>query len=61
MRSAAAERHDTTAMKTNFKSLILTFLAAAWLTLLVSGCKHTAHGVGQDVEKAGEKIQEKTK
>lgn len=35
------------------------------LTLLVAvtvftGCRNTAHGMGRDVERAGEKIQEKT-
>jgi predicted small secreted protein len=25
------------------------------------GCKHTANGAGQDIERAGEKIQEKTR
>lgn len=28
--------------------------------LASSGCKHTANGAGQDIEKMGEKIQEKT-
>jgi len=28
--------------------------------LAAVGCKHTAHGVGEDMEKAGEKIQKKT-
>ena len=46
----------------NMKSLIKPF----WVLLIVSsvlvaaGCRHTAHGFGRDVEKAGEKIQEKT-
>jgi predicted small secreted protein len=48
-------------MKTKWKSIIVMLAAAAWLTMTTTGCKHTAHGVGQDVEKAGEKIQEKTK
>ena len=33
----------------------------AFLLFIGTGCKHTAHGVGEDVEKAGEKIQEKTR
>jgi len=41
------------------KRLFLTF--AATVVFVAAGCKNTAHGVGQDVEKAGEKIQEKTK
>ena len=40
------------------KQLILTL---AFLSLLAAsfGC-HTAHGFGKDVERAGEKIQDKT-
>jgi predicted small secreted protein len=30
------------------------------LTIVLVGCKHTDNGFGRDVEKAGEKIQEKT-
>ena len=41
-----------------FKSIILTLLTA--FVLVASGC-HTAHGFGEDMEKAGEKIQDKTK
>ena len=39
-------------------------LAAILLAIIVvgaMGCKHTAHGIGEDMEEAGEKIQEKTK
>jgi len=35
--------------------------AATVMIIAGTGCKHTAHGVGEDVEKMGEKIQEKTK
>jgi predicted small secreted protein len=35
--------------------------AVAILALSVVGCRNTARGVGKDVEKAGEKIQEKTR
>jgi predicted small secreted protein len=28
--------------------------------LAATGCKHTAHGAGKDIEQMGEKIQEKT-
>jgi predicted small secreted protein len=48
-------------MKTMINLLPRAILAAgflAWVTLLL-GC-HTAHGFGQDVENAGEKIQQKT-
>lgn len=41
--------------------LILTMFALALLALSVAGCQNTAHGVGEDMENAGEKIQEKTK
>ncbi len=34
---------------------------AAILTLSVSACSNTFHGVGQDIEKAGAKIQDATK
>ena len=41
----------------------LAFLASV-LTLAflitTTGCKNTANGAGKDIEKAGEKIQEKT-
>jgi predicted small secreted protein len=37
-------------------------LALAFLSVVLTavGCKNTAHGAGQDIERAGEKIQEKT-
>jgi predicted small secreted protein len=47
-------------MKLHFNWLLIWLLASALLVLSGSGCKNTAHGVGQDVEKVGEKIQEKT-
>ena len=31
------------------------------LTAGVSGCRNTARGAGKDIEKMGEKIQEKTR
>ena len=43
------------------KSIFIALLAAAVMIIAGIGCKHTAHGVGEDVEKMGEKIQEKTK
>lgn len=40
------------------------FTFAFFVSVLIlggaSGCKHTAHGAGQDIEKMGEKIQDKT-
>lgn len=41
------------------KKVILAVALAAY-ALMAVGCRHTAHGVGEDVERAGEKIQEKT-
>jgi len=46
-------------MKSNFNWLLIA-LASAFLVLGGVGCKNTANGVGKDVEKVGEKIQEKT-
>ena len=43
------------------KRIVIALLAATVMIIAGTGCKHTAHGVGQDVEKMGEKIQEKTK
>lgn len=52
--------HLFTCMNT---SLILKRLSAVLCVVFVSaflmGCKNTAEGFGEDVEKAGEKIQEK--
>ena len=42
------------------KKMIMAVVLAAY-ALAVVGCKHTAHGVGEDIEKAGDKIQEKTR
>jgi predicted small secreted protein len=41
------------------KKLILAFLLGTVLMAIGSGCR-TAHGFGEDMEKAGDKIQEKT-
>ena len=41
------------------KKMILAVMLAVY-ALAVVGCKHTAHGAGQDIERAGEKIQDKT-
>lgn len=50
---------NTTSMKQNGKQLALCISIAA-LTFTLLGCKNTANGAGKDIEKAGEKIQEKT-
>ena len=42
------------------KKAIFAIMLAVY-ALAVAGCKHTAHGAGEDIEKAGEKIQEKTR
>jgi len=42
------------------KKTILAVMLAVY-ALAAVGCKHTAHGVGEDIEKAGDKIQEKTR
>ena len=47
--------------KSNLKSFVLGLCAMVILVTLATGCRNTAHGVGQDIEKAGEKIQEKTR
>lgn len=47
-------------MKTKLQSFVIV-LFAALVAIAASGCRHTAHGVGEDLEEAGEKIQEKTR
>lgn len=42
------------------KKTILAVVLAVY-ALAAVGCRHTAHGVGTDIEKAGDKIQEKTR
>jgi predicted small secreted protein len=39
------------------KRLLFAFFAAAILVAAGTGCR-TVHGAGEDIEKAGEKIQE---
>jgi predicted small secreted protein len=41
------------------KRMLLVAFAAFTLITSVTGCR-TAHGAGEDIERAGEKIQEKT-
>lgn len=47
-------------MKPSLKSFALLLLAATAVAFAVTGCQ-TAHGLGKDVEKLGENIQDKTK
>ena len=42
------------------KKFIFTLLLGTALMTLVNGCR-TAHGFGEDMEKAGDKIQEGTR
>jgi len=46
--------------KGNMKT-VMSIMLAVYAIVFVTGCKHTAHGAGEDMEKAGEKIQEKSK
>jgi predicted small secreted protein len=47
-------------MNIKIQRLVLTLFAVALLAASAVGCRNTAHGVGEDVEKVGDKIQEKT-
>jgi predicted small secreted protein len=47
-------------MNPSSKRLALLLLTAALFTLLTAGCQ-TSKGFGKDVEKLGDKIQEKSK
>jgi predicted small secreted protein len=46
-------------MRTPSKPTIILLFVTALLAIGSMGC-NTAHGFGQDMEKAGDKIQEKT-
>ncbi|MCC6346774.1 MAG: entericidin A/B family lipoprotein [Nitrospirales bacterium] len=39
---------------------IASFILVVFSIATLTSCQHTAHGVGEDMEKAGEKIQKKT-
>jgi predicted small secreted protein len=41
------------------KKLVMLFVAAITLATAATGCR-TAHGAGEDMEHAGQKIQDKT-
>lgn len=60
-RSITMKTQTKTIMTIKIQRLLLALLAVAALSLSVVGCQNTAHGVGEDVEKVGDKIQEKTK
>ena len=40
---------------------VMAMVFAVYVLALAAGCKPTAHGAGEDIERAGEKIQEKTR
>ena len=42
------------------KRLLISFFLAAFVTAISAGCRHTAHGFGQDMEDNGKKIEKKT-
>jgi predicted small secreted protein len=46
------------ANKERMKRILLTLLAAIVLSSAITGCR-TARGAGEDMEKAGQKIQDK--
>lgn len=39
---------------------IVMIVLALFVLAMAAGCRHTAHGFGQDVEHMGKKIKEKT-
>jgi predicted small secreted protein len=41
------------------KKILLLLVAVSGLMTAFTGC-HTAHGAGEDIERAGEKIQDNT-
>lgn len=47
-------------MKRNFIRAIVATLGLMFISWVGTGCKHTAHGAGKDMEELGDKIQEKT-
>ena len=46
-------------MKSSFSTLVCALLIASFLAIASTGCQ-TTHGFGKDVEKLGDKIQEKS-
>ncbi len=47
-------------MTTQIKRIVVLLFVAAVFAILNTGC-NTAHGLGKDVERTGEKIQDGTK
>jgi predicted small secreted protein len=59
--TATRTRRDQAAdMKLSLKRCVLLLLTSAVLALLAGGCQ-TSNGFGKDVEKLGDKIQDKSK
>ena len=48
-------------MKPKIERFLALVSVLAFLMIAGTGCKNTAHGAGEDIEKVGEKIQEKTR
>ena len=59
MKTHIQSRFESSTLKSIGRDLLM--LLGVAFVLVSAGCKHTAHGVGEDLEDAGEKIQEKTK
>ena len=47
-------------MKSNIRHLIALLCVSILVFATNTGCKSTANGVGKDIEKMGDKIQDKT-
>lgn len=47
-------------MKHRSRQIALLLLILGITGIASTGCKHTAHGAGEDIEHMGQKIQEKT-
>jgi predicted small secreted protein len=58
-RSIKPKTQTKTIMTIKIQRFVLAMFAVL-LAVTVVGCRNTAHGVGEDVEKVGDKIQEKT-
>jgi predicted small secreted protein len=47
-------------MKNKLTVLVVSTFLLALIAGATLGCRHTAHGAGRDIERMGEKIQDKT-
>ncbi len=57
--ATAGLEDDNAGMNSSLKRLALLLLAAAFLAIATVGCQ-TSKGFGKDVEKLGDKIQDKS-